>query len=90
MVLGGGVVSYARGTPVQPASGTGSTRAAGACSTDTRLCSGGVRKGGGVIKARERFYTKRVSIEKTSSNEVYYTNSLILLIKMMLCSKLDC
>ena len=27
---------------------------------------------------------------KTSSNEVYYTNSLILLIKMMLCSKLHC
>ena len=35
-----------------------------------------------------KFYTKRVSIYKTSGNEVYYTNSSILRIKMMLCSKL--
>ena len=37
-----------------------------------------------------QFCTKRVSILKTSGNEVYYTNSLILLTKIMLCSKLHC
>ena len=34
--------------------------------------------------------TKSFFILKTSGNEVYYTNSLILLIKMMLYSKLHC
>ena len=29
-------------------------------------------------------------ILKTSGNEVYYTNSLMILIKMMLCGKLHC
>jgi len=53
--------------------------------------------GKAVWRARARFryrvngfYTKRVSIPKTSGNEGYYTNSLILLIMMMLCSKLPC
>jgi len=31
---------------------------------------------------------KRVSISNLSGNEVYYKNALILLIKIMLCSKL--
>ena len=33
---------------------------------------------------------KSFLILKTSGNGVYYTNTLILLIKMMLCSKLHC
>ena len=44
----------------------------------------------GGLPVRYQSYTKRVSILKTSGNEVYYTNYLILLIKMMLCSKLHC
>ena len=37
-----------------------------------------------------QFSRNRVSIKKTSGNEVYYTNALILLINMMLCSKFHC
>ena len=38
----------------------------------------------------KQFYTKSFSILKTSGNEVYYTNPLLLPTKMMLCSKLHC
>jgi hypothetical protein len=36
------------------------------------------------------FYLKRLSIEKYSGNQVHHMNSLILLLKIMLCSKLYC
>ena len=45
---------------------------------------GDVRIRGG----QERCYTKRVSIEKTSGNEVYYTASSLLFILKNSCSKL--
>ena len=35
-------------------------------------------------------YMKCVPIEKLSGNEVYYTIFKMLLVKIMLCSKLDC
>ena len=36
------------------------------------------------------FYLERESNQKLSGNEVYYTNSLILLVENVLCSKLHC
>ena len=36
------------------------------------------------------FYRKRVTIYKLAGNEVYCTNALLLLIKIMLCSKFYC
>jgi hypothetical protein len=44
-----------------------------------RLCRGGLQ-----------FHRKRISNSQFSGNEVYCTNSLLLLIKIMLCSKLHC
>ena len=40
-------------------------------------------------RARES-YRKKVSIQKLSGNEVYCTNALLLLMKIMLCSEVHC
>ena len=37
-----------------------------------------------------KFDRKRVSSQKQSGNQVYFTNALLLLIKIMLCSKRHC
>ena len=38
----------------------------------------------------ERFYRKRVSIQELGCDEIYYTNALIFLVKIMLSRKLAC
>jgi len=44
----------------------------------------------GSYEAASNLIIKRESTETLSGNDVYHTNSLILLVKKMLCSKLYC
>jgi hypothetical protein len=50
---------------------------------ELRVCTPGVATGA------ENLIEKCFNL-KLSGNEVYYTNSLILVVKIMLCSKLHC
>jgi hypothetical protein len=49
----------------------------------------GDRDGGGAGRASQRLYQKELN-RNPSGNEIHYTNSLMLLVNNMLCSKLHC